>query len=78
MSVTFSGKAGVDTFRAIVIRSGLDLYARTGLKPNRAYTPSAMLRVAGEITGKTFKRGQYQQAIDALTEWIDANGTTGE
>lgn len=67
----YVGPIAVSLFQAIVIKNGIKLYADTGLKPNRAYTPSAMLRTAGAITGKTFKRGQYQQAIDALQEWID-------
>ena len=57
----FSGRAAVGIYRAIVI------------KPNRAYTPTAMLRAAGEITGKTFKRGQYALAIEALEDWLAEN-----
>lgn len=78
MAVTFSGKAGVTTFTAIVLRQAIAFYAKTGMKVNAAYTPTAMLAKAGEITGKKFKRGQFQEAIDALTAWIDENGTTGE
>jgi hypothetical protein len=36
-----------------------------------------MLAAAGEITGQTFKRGQYAQAIAALEAWIAINGTNG-
>jgi hypothetical protein len=78
MSTVFTGKAGVDTYRAIAIKHGLKLYADTGMKPNRFWTPMAMLKAAGDITGKTFKRGQYAQAIYSLEAWIIANGTTGE
>ena len=73
----FVGKAGVDTYRAIAIRSGLKLFVQTGLKPNRAWTPTAMLKAAGEITGAKYRRGQYQHAIAGLTEWIEKHGTTG-
>ncbi len=75
---TFVGKAGVSTYQAIVLKSALKLYAKTGMKPNRAYTPTRMLALAGEITGQKFKRGQYLEAVNALQVWIDANGTTGE
>lgn len=78
MTIIFSGKAGVDTYRAIAIRSGLRLYIKCGMKPNRAWTPTNMLRVAGQITGNVYKRGQYEQAIADLDDWIKANGTTGE
>lgn len=67
----FTG-TGVDVYRAVVIKSGLELYAKTGMKPNRAYTPTAMMRVAAEITGKTFKKRDYAGAIAALAEWITA------
>ena len=77
MTIVFEGKAGVQTYRAITIKHGLKLYAKTGIKPGRAYTPTAMLRAAGEITGQTFKRGQYAQAIAALEAWIAINGTNG-
>ena len=62
----------VNIFRAIVIASALELYARTGMRANRAYTPSAMLAAAREMTGKQFKRGQYLQAAAALRELADA------
>jgi hypothetical protein len=74
----FVGPNGVQTYRALAIKHGLALYAKTGLKPNSAYTPEAMLYAAGEITGKTFKRRQYAEAIAALDEWLAVNGTTGE
>ena len=78
MTITFSGPGGVATYRAIALKHGLKLYADTGMKPNRAWTPTAMLRTAGEITGQTYKRGQYRQAIRDLTVWINANGTIGD
>lgn len=77
MTIVFEGKAGVDTYRAIVIKHGLKMYAACGMQPNRAYTPTRMLAAAGEITGQTFKRGQYAQAIAALEAWIAINGTNG-
>ena len=65
----FDGPDAVAYFRATVIYHGLRLYAKTGMKPNRAYSPSAMLRVAGEITGKSYKRGEYLLAADDLETW---------
>lgn len=78
MSLVFKGPAGVATYRAVVIKHALVFYAKTGMKVNSAYTPKNMLAAAGQITGQKFKRGQYQQAIDALELWIQANGTAGE
>lgn len=78
MSIVFSGPAGVATYRAITLKHGLMLYAKTGMKPNRAYTPTAMLRTAGQITGKTYKRGQFQEAIADLTAWLNVNASVGD
>lgn len=74
----FTGKAGVDTFIAISLKSGLSLYAKTGMRPNRMWTPKAMMAKASEITGQKFKARDYAGAIEALGTWIEANGTTGK
>lgn len=75
--VTFEGKQGVQTYRAIALKQGLTLFVKTGMRPNSAWTPSNMLRAAGSITGKVYKRGRYQEAIADLEQWIRDNGTTG-
>jgi hypothetical protein len=78
MSITQSNGAiictgeGVNIFQAIAVKGAIKLYINTGMKANRAYTPTNMLATAGRITGKTFKRGQLQAAHDALVEWIAA------
>ncbi len=66
-AAVFTG-SDIDRFRAIVLRSALKLYRDTGIRANRAYTPTAMLATTGQLTGRTFKRGQYSEAIEALTE----------
>ena len=70
----FSGPEGVATVRAIAIKHAIKFYARTGMKVNRAYTPTAMLKAAASITGKAYKRGQFDQAVADLELWIAANG----
>lgn len=70
---TFSGPEAVNIYRALAIASALRLYAKTKIQMNRAYTPTNMLRAASEITGLTFKRGQYIEAADALKAFADAN-----
>lgn len=62
---------GMDVLRARVVASGLRLYAKTGMKPNRAYTPTAMLRAASEMTGEKYKRGEYERAAADLTALAD-------
>lgn len=53
-------------YRAIAIAKGCKLYARTGIKPNRAWTPTAMLKAVADITGTTYKRGDLLLAHDDL------------
>jgi hypothetical protein len=67
---TFYGTDGVNLYKAIVLRSGLQLYARTGMKPNRAWTPTAMLDMAASYTGKKYRRGQHMDAANDLAVWI--------
>jgi len=64
----FAGPKGVNAYRAIVIASALELYAKTGIKANRAYTPTAMIKAANEMTGHVYRRGQYVAAALALRE----------
>ena len=61
----------VSIFAAAALASGLRLYAKAKIIPNRAYTPTAMLKAAGTYTGKAYKRGQYLQAADDLTDFVN-------
>lgn len=67
---TFTGPDQVNIARAIIMKSALKLYAKTGMRVNRAYTPTAMLNVATEYTGKQYKRGQHAEAAKDLETWI--------
>lgn len=64
--ITFNGADAVSVYAIRVLASGLALYAKTGMIPNRAYTPTKMLARASEYTGVRYKRGQYLEAADAL------------
>lgn len=75
--LVFTGKEGVNTFRAVALKIGLSMYAKTGMQPNRMWSPRNMLRAASGITGKAYKRGAYAAAIADLETWIAANGTAG-
>lgn len=69
---SFTGREAVDVFAMAVIASGLRLYAKTRMQPNRAYTPTAMLRAAERHTGRKFKRGQYLEAAEALSARVQS------
>lgn len=58
-------------YAAIALKHALRFYDKTGMKPNRAWTPTAMLRKAGEIMDKKYTRGEYLVAADDLEEAID-------
>jgi hypothetical protein len=65
--------AAFDVYRSRVIASALRVHIKTGgqMQVNRAYTPTKVLKAAGELTGKVYKRGQQAQALadlDALFE----------
>ena len=59
--------AQIDAFRARVILSAIKIYLNTGMRVNRAYTVSAMGRVASEYTGQMYKatkKGLLQAYLD--------------
>lgn len=67
----FTGREEVNTFVLITLKGAIKLYINTGMKANHAYTPKNMLAKAGELLGKTYKRGQLQQAYDDLQAKYD-------
>lgn len=70
----FAGPDATKLFAATMLRSAIDLYVETGVKVNRAYTPTAMLAAASRYTGKPYKRGPRGLAAASadLTQWIEA------
>lgn len=68
MTSTFTGSA-VNVFVALTVARALDLYRKTGMKANRAYTPKNMMATATKVTGKKFKARDYEGAALALREW---------
>lgn len=71
-ATSFVGTDAVELFRVTTIASALRFYAKTGMKVNRAYTPTAMLKAASAITHKHYKRGDYEKAAPDLQTWADA------
>ena len=70
-SVLFSGPQAVEVFRCTALAAGLRMYDRHKMIPNRAYTPTRMLSTASSITGKGYKRGEYEQAARDLLAKAD-------
>lgn len=53
-----TGAENIEAYRLITLRAGLKLYVATGLKPNRAWTLTAMLRTATNATGNKYPRSK--------------------
>lgn len=67
--MVFTGSQ-IDGFRLRVVASAMSLYLKTGMKVNRAYTPTNMTAVVSEYTGKTYARsrtGLEEAYADLLT-----------
>ena len=54
-----------EVYAALALSSGLKLYASTGIKPNRFWTPKAMMSAAERLTGQKFKARDYLAASAA-------------
>jgi hypothetical protein len=69
---TFAGPDATRLFAATALRGAIQLYLKTGMRANRAYTPTAMRAAASRVTGKPYKRTELAQAAADLTTWIEA------
>jgi len=67
--VTFEGAAQVAAAQVIILAGALRLYLRTGMKPNRAYTPTNMRAAASRITGVEYPRGR--RGLELASEHLD-------
>ena len=59
-----------EIYQMLVIKKALELYAKHGIKANRAYTPRAMIQTAERLTGRHFNR-DYLSAARALGQLIE-------
>lgn len=84
----FIGKDAVSVFAATAVIGGMRLYLKTGMKANRAYTPTNMRAFATRTTGKAYPRSSagLEAAMADLIKWRDemrdslpvVNSNTGE
>jgi hypothetical protein len=66
MTISATTPEQVNAFAAVTLAHALKLYAKTGMKVNRAYTPANMMKTATAWTGQTFKARDYMAAANAL------------
>jgi hypothetical protein len=64
---SFTGR-GVEFYQMLVLASALDLYAKTGIKANRSYTPRNMMAEAQRILKAKMGGRQYRMAAALLRE----------
>lgn len=69
---SITGAKSIGIYRAIVLKQAISLYAKSGMVATRGLTPTKMLALATGITGKPYKRGQYDVAIADLYYWCEA------
>lgn len=62
----------IDCFAITVVASAIKLYRKTGMKANRAYTPTNMLAFASKHTGKKYKRSELETAENDLRALVAA------
>lgn len=70
-TVAHVGQDGVGLYQARVVRQGLKA-CKNGMRLNRAYTPTNLMAMVLQITGKKFKLKQYDEAIAAMDAHISA------
>ena len=67
--VTLAGAEQIGAAQVIILAGALRLYLRTGMKPNRAYTPTNMRAAASRITGVEYPRGR--KGLELASEHLD-------
>jgi hypothetical protein len=70
-AVAVTGPDAILLYKALALRSALQLYAKTKIRPTRHIGPTDMLELAGEFSRRKYKRGAFAEAISDLTVWID-------
>ncbi len=68
---TWAGADAVSLYRAKATRSAIKGWVKFGMIPTRGVTITRLLQIAGEYTGKSYKRGAGEAAMADLTVWID-------
>ena len=72
---SFAGTASVSVYGMAVLASALRLYAGTGMRVNRAYTPTAMMRAGRAYLAEKAEgiaARDYRGMADALTVRVQA------
>lgn len=71
MATVITGR-DIPLFQCLVVASAMELYAKTKMLPNRAYTPTRMLDFAESVLKVRYKRTQMLEAAAHLRAWARA------
>jgi hypothetical protein len=68
----FAGPDSVNLVRAVYLKSALTMYAKSKMLMTRNAKPTALLQMAKEYTGKTYKgKDKYTEAAEGVRIWIE-------
>jgi hypothetical protein len=68
----FAGPDAVNLVRAVHLKAALSLYAKTKMLMTRGATPTVLLKLAEEYTGKKYKgNDKYNEAAEGVRIWIE-------
>lgn len=70
-AISITGPKSMNLYRAAVLKAALTLYAKTKMQATRNASPTQMLAIATEYTGKKYKRGQHDLAAADMAMWIE-------
>lgn len=70
-TTTYSGATATQLYRGITISRGLRLW-QSGIQPSAAWTKTATLKAASQLTGKEYGRGpkELERAIADMDVWV--------
>lgn len=68
--MSVSGTGAMMIYRAVTVKQAISLWVKCKMMVTRGATITKMLGIAGEFTGKTYKRSQCEMAITDLENWI--------
>jgi uncharacterized metal-binding protein len=71
-SVSFVGEDATNLYRVTLLKTGLNLYKKSGIILTRGLTITRMMQMASDVTKKKYKRTQIDMAIQDLQEWCEA------
>jgi hypothetical protein len=55
---TFVGSEAVGNYQKMVVKAAIKMQLDHGMRPNRYWTNTRMLKAVSKHTGKTYKRGK--------------------